>query len=76
MPRLVLTFRQVVEVLEANGFVEERQGSGSHRQFRGQINGRVQRVTVAYQRVSDEPTPNTLQSIIRQSGLPKSAFRR
>ena len=69
-------FRQVVEILLANGFEEIRQGATSHRRLRGEVDGQVALVTVAYHRLSDEPTANTLQSIIRQSRLPKRAFRR
>ena len=32
-------------------------------------------VTLAHHRLSDEPVPDTLHSIIRQSLLPKKAFR-
>ncbi|MBE7219001.1 MAG: type II toxin-antitoxin system HicA family toxin [Caulobacteraceae bacterium] len=71
-----MTFRQVVEILLENGFIEARHGATSHRRFRAEIKGEVALVTVAYHRLSDEPAPNTLQSIIRQSRLPKSAFRR
>ena len=76
MPRLKLTFRQVVEVLLENGFAEVRHGATSHRRFRAEVKGEVALITIAYHRLSDEPTPNTLQSVIRQSRLPKSAFRR
>lgn len=76
MPRLTLSFRQVVEILLEHGFVEVRQGATSHRRFRGEVDGQVALVTVAHHRLSDDPTANTLQSIIRQSRLPKRSFRR
>lgn len=76
MPRLTLSFQQVVQILLEHGFTEVRHGATSHRRFRGEVEGEVALVTVAYHWLSDTPTPNTLQSIIRQSRLPKRAFRR
>ena len=39
------------------------------------VDNQAHLVTLAYTRLSDEATPNTLASIIRQSGLPKKYFR-
>lgn len=66
--------REVVRVIEENGlrFVRQR---GSHRRFEGTVNGHVRRVTVAG-KDGDELTRATLASIRRQSGLPKSSFRK
>lgn len=65
--------REVVRVLEANGFRFVRQ-RGSHRRFEGAVEGRVQRVTVAG-KDGDELLPATLASIRRQSGLRKECFQ-
>lgn len=76
MPRLKCTFKQVIEILEAHGFVEIRHGKSSHRRFRGTVDGEVRLVTIAYHTVTDHVLPKTLASIVRQSGLPKAQFRR
>jgi predicted RNA binding protein YcfA (HicA-like mRNA interferase family) len=64
-----------VAILERNGFVEIRQ-RGSHRQFRADIGGEIRIVTVAYHAIGDEILQGTLASMIRQSRLPKSTFRK
>jgi predicted RNA binding protein YcfA (HicA-like mRNA interferase family) len=68
-----LKVREVLRVLADQGFVLDRQ-SGSHRQFEALIDGRRRIVTVAG-RDSDDIHPKTLASIIRQSGLPRRAFK-
>ena len=65
--------REVVRVLEKNGFRFVRQ-RGSHRRYEGTVDGRAQLVTVAGKN-SDELTQETLASIRRQSGLPRRSFR-
>jgi predicted RNA binding protein YcfA (HicA-like mRNA interferase family) len=70
-----VNFRQVIALLEDNGFSLHRQGATSHRIYRAEINGEVKYVTIAVHRLADDVKPKTLASIIRQSGLPKSAFR-
>ncbi|MBX9730270.1 MAG: type II toxin-antitoxin system HicA family toxin [Sphingomonas sp.] len=52
-----------------------RHDGGSHRQYRGEIGGKVRLVTVAAHRLSDDIKPGTLDSMIRQSGLSKALFR-
>lgn len=66
--------REVVRVLEKNGFRFARQ-RGSHRRYKGTVDGKVQLVTVAG-KDSDELTRATLASIRRQSGLPRKSFRK
>ena len=75
MPRLVCTFRRFVEIIEANGFVVHRTGATSHVRYRGVVNGKVMYVDVAAHNVNHEIKPGTLDSMIRQSGLPKRLFR-
>ena len=75
MPRLTCTFRRFLDIIEAEGFVLHRHEGGSHRRYRGVIGGEVRYVDVAYHQVGDEIRPGTLQSMIRQSGLPKKRFR-
>ena len=53
-----------------------RHDGGSHRQYRGEIGGKVMLVTVAVHRMSEDIKPGTLNSMIRQSGLPKALFRK
>ena len=69
-----MKFRDLIRILQAHGFVLERQRS-SHRTYKGLVNGRLRVVTVACHRESDDIKPGTLSSMIRQSGLPKRTFR-
>ncbi|HXE86023.1 MAG TPA: type II toxin-antitoxin system HicA family toxin [Hyphomicrobiaceae bacterium] len=55
-----MKFRDVVRIIEANGFVLSRH----HRRH-------VRYVTIACHSHGDDVKPKTLASIIRQSGLPK-----
>ena len=66
-----MKFRDVVRIIEANGFVLSRHHGTSHRQYRGTIGGQVRYVTIACHSQGDDVKPKTLASIIRQSGLPK-----
>ncbi|HEV2563198.1 MAG TPA: type II toxin-antitoxin system HicA family toxin [Rhizomicrobium sp.] len=76
MPRLKCTFREFIEILLRHGFVEQRAAKGSHRRFRGDIGGQVRFVTVAPHNINDDIKPGTLKSMIRQSGLPETLFRK
>ena len=76
MPRLKCTFREFIAIIEAHGFVEIRHEGGSHRRYRAVLGGRAHSVTVAYHAIGDEILPDTLASMIRQSGLPKALFRK
>jgi len=69
-----LTFYAVIRILENNGFEFQRQ-RGSHRTYRGVVNGAVQVVVVSGNKNNDDVAPGTLSSIIRQSGLPRALFR-
>ena len=66
--------REVIRILKDNGFHFDRQ-KGSHRQFKGEVDGKARLVTVAGKE-SDEISRPTLASIKRQSGLPRRRFRR
>jgi predicted RNA binding protein YcfA (HicA-like mRNA interferase family) len=68
-------YREVIAILERHGFVLARH-RGSHRRYKGVVNGKVMLVTIACHRESDDVLAETLASIIRQSGLPKALFRR
>jgi predicted RNA binding protein YcfA (HicA-like mRNA interferase family) len=73
LPRLKCTYREAIEILENHKFWLERQ-EGSHRQYKN-ANGNL--VTVApHGSLGEEIGTNVLQSIIRQSGLPKKLFRK
>lgn len=69
-----MKYRDVERLLLENGFVAIRQ-QGSHRQFEGFVDGRRQRVTLAYHSRNEDVLPKTLASIIRQSGLPRRLFK-
>jgi predicted RNA binding protein YcfA (HicA-like mRNA interferase family) len=75
VPRLKCTFAEFIEI-ERYHFVLERHEGGSHRLYRGNVNGSVQKVTVAFHRKGEEIKPDTLASMIRQTGLPKNLFRK
>lgn len=69
-----MKYRDALTILRQNGFELVRQ-RGSHRRYRGIVRGKVMLVTIACHRESDEILPDTLASIIRQSGLPKRLFK-
>jgi predicted RNA binding protein YcfA (HicA-like mRNA interferase family) len=76
LPRLKCTFREFTAIIETQGFTEHRRQASSHRQYRGVVEGQVRMVTVAFHNIGDDIRPETLASMIRQSGLPKSLFRK
>jgi predicted RNA binding protein YcfA (HicA-like mRNA interferase family) len=69
-----MNFRTFVQILHDHGFELDRQ-RGSHRVYKGVIDGQVRLVVVAGHRDSDDIKPGTLASMIRQSGLPRKLFR-
>lgn len=69
-----LTFDAVLKILLDHGFEFDRQ-KGSHRTYKGTVNGQTQVVTLAGHKGKEIVKPRTLASIIRQSGLPKKLFR-
>lgn len=73
MPSVNYAF--VIAILREHGFELVRQ-KGSHATYKGVVNGQVQIVTIAAHRSKQDVVPNTLASIIRQSGLAKDLFRR
>ena len=75
MPRLKCTFRDFIKIIEAYGFEIDRQ-DGSHRQYVGNVGGTRRIVTVAFHNVGDPIRPDTLKSMIRQSGLSQKLFRK
>ena len=70
-----MKYRDVLSVLQENGFAFKRSGKGSHRIYEGHHSGKIWGVVLAYRQEGDDVKPGTLRSIINQSGLPKSAFR-
>lgn len=69
-----MKYRDAIRELLRNGFVLVRQ-KGSHRQYEGFVDGTRHLVTISCHSESEDILPNTMQSIIRQSGLPKRLFR-
>lgn len=76
MPRLKCTFREFIEIIEAQGFSLHRHGKSSHRRYRAEVQGVVFFVDVAVHNENDEIKPGTLKSMMRQSGLPSGLFRK
>ena len=66
-----LSSKDVEKILRKNGFELVSQ-KGSHKQFKGVVNGRKRRVTVLAGRKNFHP--KTLKSMIRQSGLTEEEF--
>ncbi len=66
----VLSGKQVCRILVRHGFLEVRQG-GSHIVMQKRLSGTTVTVPVPNH---DELRAGTLQSIIRQSGVPRSEF--
>ncbi|MBR0833773.1 type II toxin-antitoxin system HicA family toxin [Bradyrhizobium manausense] len=75
MPHLKCTFREFIEILERALFVLART-EATHRRYVGKVDGLVRNVTVAFHNINDDIKPETLASMIRQSGLPKHLFRK
>ena len=63
-------------IIEQHGFVLIRHDGTSHRRYRGVVGGRIYLVDVAYHNIGDDIGLDTLQSMIRQCGLPKKLFRK
>ena len=63
-----------IRMLEQHDFVLDRQRGGS-RIYKGVVGGKVRLVSVHYHRGSDDIRRGTLNSMIRQSGLPKRLIR-
>ena len=70
-----MKYREVIEILEQHGFQFERQGRGSHRVYQRVSGNRRHVVILSFGRQGEDVKPGTLGSIIRQSGLPRVAFR-
>ncbi len=67
-------FKEFIRLLEINGFILDRK-TGSTRIYKGVIGGKVCLVPIHFHRGSDDIKQGTLNSMIRQSGLPKKFFR-
>jgi predicted RNA binding protein YcfA (HicA-like mRNA interferase family) len=68
-------FREFIQIIVEHGFSLKRTDA-SHRRYEGLVDGRIRLVTVAYHSANDEIRPKTLNSMVRQSGLPNGLFRR
>lgn len=76
MPRLNCTFGEFIAILEQYGFTIHRDQDGSsHYRYRGVIEGKVRYVDCCGTGGTVIKI-GTLQSMIRQSGLPKKLFRK
>jgi predicted RNA binding protein YcfA (HicA-like mRNA interferase family) len=74
VPRLNCTYEEFRLIIEAHGFEMIRHSSGSHCRFRGVVNGVVRLVDWSPHQTNKTIPIGTLQSMIRQSGLPKTLF--
>ncbi|MBI2713493.1 MAG: type II toxin-antitoxin system HicA family toxin [Rhizobiales bacterium] len=70
------TYLEFLEIILAHGFVEIRHDATSHRRYRGIVDGEVRFVNWSPHNPNSEIPIGTLQSMIRQSGLPKKRFRK
>ena len=72
-----MKFRHFILILESHGFELDGQSRSPAIAFtRVEIGGRTRVVVVACHSENDDIKRGTLSSMIRQSGLPKRAFRR
>lgn len=76
MPRLVCTYERFLEIILAHGFELLRHDGGSHRRYKGIVDGEVRFVDLSPHRWGDHIDRKTLNSMIRQCGLPKGLFRK
>jgi predicted RNA binding protein YcfA (HicA-like mRNA interferase family) len=76
VPRLKCTYSEFIAIIRQHGFVEHRHGATSHMRYRREVAGRVWYVDCAGHNSNDEIPIGTLQSMIRQCGLPKKLFRK
>ena len=67
-------FRDFIRMLKRHDFVLDRQRGGSQI-YKGVVGEKVRLVHVHYHRGGDDIRPGTLNSMIRQSGLPKKLFQ-
>lgn len=74
MPKL--SAEQIIAIILANGFELDRHRGGSHRQYKGIVNGKIHLVTIAAHDDRAIMPPGTTGSIIRQSGLSRKLFRK
>ena len=76
MPRLKCTFRDFIQIILKQGFLLVRHDGTSHQVYRGLVDGKPHVVVVAAHHLGDEIKAGTLDAMIRQTGLPKTLFRR
>ncbi|MDR3460937.1 MAG: type II toxin-antitoxin system HicA family toxin [Beijerinckiaceae bacterium] len=76
MPRLNCTYGEFIEIIKAAGFTLHRHDGTSHQRWRCVVGGRVRMVDVTPHSLGSQIPLGTLQSMIRQSGLPKNSFRK
>jgi predicted RNA binding protein YcfA (HicA-like mRNA interferase family) len=76
LPRLICTYQRFLEIITEYGFVLHRHEGGSHRRYRGVVNGEVRLVDLSPHNWDDEIKTGTLKSMIRQCGLPQKLFRK
>jgi len=74
VPRLSCTYDEFRRIIEAHGFEMIRRTVGSHCRFRGVVDGVVRLVDWSPHKTNNAIPIGTLESMIRQSGLPKRLF--
>lgn len=76
MPSLKCTYAEFIEIIKLNGFTFLRHGATSHQRWFRDCGERVYFVDISFHSGGDYIPAGTLQSMIRQSGLPKKLFRK
>jgi len=76
VPRLVCTYELFIEIISKHDFKLFRHAKGSHQRWRREVDGIVFYVDIAPHVSTKEIPIKTLESMIRQSGLPKHLFKR
>lgn len=70
-----MKYREFERILLDHGFVLVRT-KGSHKQFRGVVDGVTRLATLDYSQPGEDVLPRNLKSMIRQSGLSERLFRK
>lgn len=69
-----MKYRDFKAIIEENGFSLIRE-KATHKQFYKKIGDKSFLVTLDYSHLGEDISPRNLNSMIRQSGLPKKLFR-
>jgi predicted RNA binding protein YcfA (HicA-like mRNA interferase family) len=76
VPGLKCSFREFMNIIKDHGFLLMRHDSTSHQRWKRVEGEKVYYIDIACHNEGKNIPTGTLQSMIRQSGLPKKLFRK